>query len=352
VTDRRLIDSHKLHFHPERVAQWNAASREGEWALARDIYPIYVEISPVGACNHRCTFCAVDYIGYTSDQLDGAVLRERLREMAKLGVKSVMFAGEGEPLLHKETNTNVIAGYAARLDMAFTTNGVLLHKLREINLCKWVRISLNAGKRDTYAAVHRTKAADFDTVLRNIKDAVKRKGTCDLGVQCVVLPENVSEIETLYKLCDDIGVDYLIAKPYSQHKKSETHEYEGKRPWSDFLSFKSERGHCEFIYRAETAATTRIPYDKCHATPSFWAYVMANGDVYSCSAYLLDDRFKMGNINDATFKSVWQSEKRRLNWEFVREGLDIHECRVNCRMDKVKRYLTELVAMEHDKNFI
>jgi len=60
----------------------------------------------------------------------------------------------------------------------------------------------------------------------------------------------------------------------------------------------------------------------------------------------------MGNINDATFKSVWQSEKRRLNWEFVREGLDIHECRVNCRMNRVNLYLTELVAMEHDKNFI
>ena len=350
----RYIDSHKLHFHPQRVAQWDAAD---EWEKAKEVYPIYVEISPVGACNHRCTFCAVDYIGYRSTQLDGAILRRRLGEMASLGVKSVMFAGEGEPLLHKETNVTVLAGFHGGLDMAFTTNGVLLHKLREIGLCKWVRISLNAGTAETYAKVHRTKKEDFTTVWRNIEDAVKRKGTCDLGVQTVILPENVKEIEKLYRLCDEAGVDYLIAKPYSQHKKSITRDYEAVKPWDDFLQFKSEPGHCEFIYRAETDQTTEIPYDRCHATPNFWAYIMASGDVYSCSAYLLDERFKMGNINEHTFKNVWQSEKRRVNWEFVRRdlgagGLDIHECRVNCRMHRVNLYLNEMREMEFDKSFI
>jgi len=348
----RYVDGQKLTFHPSRVAQWQGAD---EWEQAKNVYPIYVEISPVGACNHRCTFCAVDYIGYQSIVLEGEVIRKLLAQMAQVGVKSVMFAGEGEHLLHKETNQNVISAFRSQIDVAFTTNGVLLHKLREINLCKWVRISLNAGTPNTYAAVHRTKASDFDTVIKNIKDAVKRKGTCDLGVQTVILPENVHEIPYLYEICDDIGVDYLIAKPYSQHKKSVTHEYEHQDPWHEFLEFQSLHGHCEFIYRKETAITAKkgeIPYDKCHATPNFWAYVMASGDVYSCSAYLLDDRFNLGNVHTKTFKEIWQGEKRRKNWEYVREKLDIHECRLNCRMDKVNRYLTELVRMEQDKNFI
>jgi len=90
--DPYKIDNHKLMYHPDRVRDY----LEGKL-----IYPLYIEISPAGACNHRCTFCAVDYIGYVVRFLDAEILKGRLSEMAGCGVKSVMYAGEGEPLLHK-----------------------------------------------------------------------------------------------------------------------------------------------------------------------------------------------------------------------------------------------------------
>src|SRR5689334_10032440 len=93
------IDSHKLIFHPHRV---------GRWLEGKTTYPLYMEISPSGACNHRCKFCAKDYIGYTPRFLDTALLLERLTEMGSLGVRSIMFGGEGEPLLHADI-ANIIA---------------------------------------------------------------------------------------------------------------------------------------------------------------------------------------------------------------------------------------------------
>ena len=335
--DKFRLDSHKLEFHPHRVAQWLDA--KDDWEKAKKVYPIYVEVSPMGACNHRCTFCAVDYIGYNPVHLDTAIISERLCEMSALGVKSVMFAGEGEPLLHKDINEITQSAIRSGLDVAFTTNGVLLDKL-DLTGVSWVKVSLNAGTRDTYAKVHRTKEKDWDRVWSNLYGAVKRKGNCTIGVQMVCLPENAGEEKALQDLCADAGVDYCVLKPYSQHKMSITKQYEGYKPINLV-------GGKNVVVREEAIKTESHSYDKCSATPNFWAYIQANGDVYSCSAYLLDERFRLGNINEQSFRGIWEGERRKANWEMVTQRLDISGCRVNCRMDKANRYLWGFEHQQH-----
>ena len=233
MQDALLIDSHKLHFHPERVAQW--LEGKDDWEKAKKLYPIYLEISPVGVCNHSCSFCGIDYILEANREagnypkLDLEIWKDRAAEMGTLGIKSFMFAGEGEPLLHKQINEMGTAATHAHIDVAFTTNGVLLNKL-DLACLSWVKVSVNAGTRETYAKVHRTKEKDWDTLWANLRDAAKRKGNCTLGVQMVCLPENAGEEKALQALCDDAGVDYLVLKPYSQHKMSITKQYEGYKP--------------------------------------------------------------------------------------------------------------------------
>ena len=91
--DKYSIDSHKLLLHPQRVSKWLEA--KDDWEKLKKVYPIYVEISPYGGCNHRCTFCALDYMGYEKIGLDFKVLKDTLSDMSKNGVKSVMFAEIG-----------------------------------------------------------------------------------------------------------------------------------------------------------------------------------------------------------------------------------------------------------------
>ena len=352
--DKFRIDGHKLHLHPERVAQWMNAKN---WEEAKKVYPIYWEITTSAACNHRCSFCSVDAIGYPAILMNADTLMTRMDEAHKLGVKSVMFAGTGEPLLHKNINDIVRRAHYRGLDAAFTTNGVLLNKLETIHLCQWVKISLNAGSPENYAQIHKTDEDDWHKVWKNIREAAQHKGDCALGVQCVVLPENFHEMDNLAQLSWNAGADYLVLKPYSQSTFSivQRNDIDYRTMEESLLSIqqKYERRGFNVIYRQDAMKqeSEAHHYDKCRATPNFWTYSMADGRMFSCSAHLLDDRFCIGNLNTQSFQEIWEGEGRRKNWEMMRE-FDIKQCRLNCRMDKNNRYLSEIATGALHANFI
>lgn len=353
--DEYKIDSHKLIYHVDRVAGW----LRGE-----DIYPIYCEISPIGACNHRCTYCALDYMEYKPRQLETALLKERLTEMGALGLKSVMYAGEGEPFLHKDIAEIINHTKKSGIDVAITSNGALFNE-KIINAClasiTWIKISFNAATKETYAKIHRTKENDFDKTLTNIKKAValreSNKLKTTIGMQLILLPENVNEAVKLAQIAKEIGADYLVIKSYSQHLKSITQQYK-EFSYSDYMHLSDEfkkisDKNFNVIFRSNAMKKLeeKRTYDKCMALP-FWTYIDAGGGVWGCSAYLGDERFLFGCIYEQTFEAVWTGEKRKKVMGYVAKELSTGECRQNCRMDEVNRYLWELKNPSEHVNFI
>ncbi len=281
-------------------------------------------------------------------------------------MKSIMFAGEGEPTLWRHLPEILEHCSKINIDTALTTNMVPFSE-RNIDAflrnCTWIKTSINAGTAETYAKIHRTKASDFDHVLNNLKTCtVKRKEkgySCTIGAQMLLLPENADEVFMLGEKLKEIGVDYFVIKPYSQHLRSITRRYEGV-DYRPFLSLEEKLQSLKgdgfnVILRVRTMEKlleTERPYDKCYSTPFFWAYIMSDGYVYGCSAYLGDERFCYGNIHISTFKNIWEGEKRKENYYFIANELSIKECRKNCRMDEVNRYLWKLKHPDRHVNFI
>lgn len=354
--DNYRIDSHKLIYHPERIT---------DWLKGINICPIYIEISPAGSCNHRCVYCALDFMEYKPVFLKRDVLKERLREMGKGGVKGIMYAGEGEPLLHKDIVKIINDTRQAGIDVALTTNGVLFNEDIAKNTLahlSWVKVSINAANPENYSVIHRTHHSDFKRVVRNMSYAAKlRKDKgykCTLGMQIVLLPENMDDVLPLAQKAKTIGMDYLVVKPYSQHPLSRTTRYKSIK-YGEYLGL-SEKLHkvnsrnFNVVFRVNTMKkwdSGKRSYKHCLALP-FWAYIDSSGDVWACSIYLTRNKFCLGNIYKHKFKDICESKKRHKLVLWAAQRLDTYKCRINCRMDEINRFLWELKYPIEHVNFI
>lgn len=354
--DKYRIDSHKLIYHAQRV---------NDWLKGKTIYPVYMEVSPAGSCNHRCVYCALDFMDYQPRFLDTEILKRRLKEMGKLGVKSIMYAGEGEPFLHKDISDIIMATKKAGIDAAVTSNAALFGE----NIAKetlpyltWIKVSINAAKPTTYAKIHRTRPEDFEKVIKNMSYANKLRKkhgySCTLGMQIILLPDNYLEIPLLAKKAREIGMDYLVVKPYSQHPLSKTDSFKDIKygKYLDLAKRLEQYNSPTFnvIFRVNTMQKwdeSRRSYKHCLALP-FWAYIDAGGNIWACSVYLTKDNFCLGNIYKNKFKDIWESSKHEKLVRWAAKQLNTDNCRVNCRMDEINRYLWELTHPSAHVNFI
>jgi radical SAM protein with 4Fe4S-binding SPASM domain len=345
-------DSHKLDKHPERVAEWRQKG---------DCFPIYVEIGPTNRCNHNCMFCALDYLEHGGADIDSEVLSKNLEDMAKHGVKSVMFAGEGEPFLHKNTHLFVRVAKKNGMDVSITSNGVpFTNKKAEqcMPYLSWIRFSVDAGTPETYAEIHGAKKEDFEKVLNNIKYAayIKRKNNypATIGVQALLTNKSLGELHLLGQIVKKIGVDNLQIKPYSHHPSSKNDlrfnydEAEKLRKKLESLNDKS----FQVIYRTQTIKrlSQERDYKECYGLP-FFTLIDSKGDIIPCNLFYNNSKFTYGNLYKNNFSDIWEGKKRKEVIQKIKsKGID--DCRVGCRLDASNRYLERLKNPHPHDNFI
>lgn len=347
------MDSHKLIYHPDVVSRW----MKGE-----NIYPIELEIGLTNACNHRCIFCAVDYTGYKPDRMNSGLLIKNLEELAPRGIKSIIYAGEGEPLLHKDAPDIINRTKSLGIDAAISTNGVLLTPEASKECLKsltWVRFSIAGIMEETYNRIQRGRPGDLSKVMFHMEEAVKVKReqhlNTTLGVQLLLLPDNKDEIVQMGKELRRIGVDYFTIKPFSQHPQSQhilQVDYTEMLELEDAVKeLQTEEYKVYFRGHSMKKLECKRCYKHCWALP-FMTYVDAKGNLWPCIAFMGKEELKYGNINEKSFVEIWESEHRREIIDYFME-MDLEKnCRELCRLDEMNRYLDELKNPGGHVNFI
>lgn len=353
--DKLRIDSHKLMYHIPRLYQWHKGEK---------VYPIYIEIGLYGGCNHRCIFCAFDFLKYKPQALDIKCVKKFILEAARKKVKAILYSGEGEPLLHNRAAEIISFTKKKGIDVAFSTNGVMLDKEKAKEILghlTWIRVSVNAGTKKGYAFIHGTEKEGFNKVINNLKEAVRiknrRKYDCTIGVQFLLIPQNYKEVSGLASILKDMGVDYLVVKPYSQHPLSKNRLSFVFKPKElcrlEEKLMKYSKGNFKIIFRDQAMKKLEEdkPYKYCLGL-SFATHITAEGDIYPCNAFVGNKKFIFGNIYNESFKDIWEGKRRRAIMKMLYDKWNVNKCRKSCRIDEINRYLWELKNPNKHINFI
>ncbi len=360
LADKYIMDGCKLMWHPERV---------GSWLKGERIVPIHIDVGLTKGCNIRCEYCfGVLQGNFYKRGIDKYFPREPLldymRSAGEIGVRSMVFIGEGEPLLNPYVYEAIRTAKMANIDVSLGTNG-LLYDMGErgkeaLKYLSWLRFNISACNDKSYRKIHGSK--DWERFIKVVSWCVEQKAKHNLkvtiGFQSVLTPNNLEYMVQLAKLGRELGIDYHVIKQCSDDITSSLGFYNRLEDYDGFTETLKEaeaQTKCNYnviVKWGMIGNKGKRDYDRCFGVP-FVLYSSGDGNLFPCGAFFDDrtDEFMMGDLTKQSFREIWESDRY---WQIVNKvsHLDVHKCYSNCRTHFVNDYLWRLKHPPEHVNFI
>lgn len=357
MQDKYMMDNHKLLWHLDRVMAWQRGER---------ISPLHIDLGITTGCNLGCVYCYGVLQGRTSASKRFDMPKEALRRLMKdakeVGVRSVAFIGEGENTLNPALYDGVAFAKEIDLDVSLATNGIKIDRLRLKELMEalvWLRFNISAATPETYYKIHRANC--LEVVLQNISKTVEMKHRYGLattiGMQMVVVSENIGDIVPLAKLGKELGVDYFVVKPCSDtYDGTMDSPHESYTQIEDTFREAENQGNSEYTVSVKWKKMQNLGkkfFGKCHGT-QFLINISGDGTVFPCGHFfnIRREEFTMGNIIEHSFKEVVESNHY---WKIQKKMLSTNvnqDCETNCRHYYISQFLWDLKNPPAHVNFI
>jgi radical SAM protein with 4Fe4S-binding SPASM domain len=357
MRDKFMMDSHKLLWHLDRVEQW----QRGE-----PIAPLHIDLGITTGCNLGCIYCYGVLQGRTSaagrfNMPEEALLR-LLSDAKDVGVRSVAFIGEGENTLNPALYPGLALAKKIDLDVSLATNGIKMDPDRfqeAMEALVWLRYNISAATPESYKTIHQANC--FDVVLRNIRTAVEIKQrhglATTIGMQMVVVTENMDDIVPLAKLGRELGVDYLVIKPCSDtYDGTMDSPHEGYLQIEDKLKEAEGFGNSNYTVSVKWQKMQNLGkkgFGECQGT-RFLINISGDGTVFPCGHFfnIRREEFTMGNVIEQSFKDVVASKQY---WDVQKKMLSVDvnkDCETNCRHYYISQFLWDIKNPPSHVNFI
>jgi len=350
MIDKYKMDSNKMLWHLDRVC---------DFLQKRDVVPIHIDMGLSKGCNQKCVFCYGMFQGNKFRRgyeiaFKGEPFFNFLRDAGEMGVRSIGFIGEGEPLVNPDVYEGVKIAKESGMDVGMATNGELLDKNEALEMLKrltFIRFNVSAGTPQGYRKIHQVKEGVFEKVLENIKYCCDLKKKYNLkvtiGLQMVLMPYAIDEVLPLANLGKEYGVDYLVIKHCSDTPDRalgiDYSKYEEAKDIFKEAEKMSDENY-SVIVKWNKLMSDKKKYDKCQAVPYFMMRVTGDGKLFPCAQFFdyRADEFMIADLNKERFKNAMFS-KRYYEVADKIAKLDVHkECMTNCKENSINEFLWEI----------
>lgn len=271
--------------------------------------PPSATIDVTNKCQLRCKWCNAAHINRCkADHLVRDEVYEMIKMLAHWGVKSICWAGGGEPTLHKDLHRFLRRATKYRIENGIATNGLNINLRLAKHMakyCRFVGISIDASTPETYANVKGTTKKAFHQLKKSVQQLAwaksDQKSNMDLTGKILITPYNYGEVLSTAKLAKQLGCNSFYARvggvdnvsAYDSERTTYEHDIQARFPWDayytitqqlktarDTLSDEGFTIHGRFD-RVDKKLVKLNDFHVCWAQPLL-AQICADGYVYTC----------------------------------------------------------------------
>jgi MoaA/NifB/PqqE/SkfB family radical SAM enzyme len=319
------------------------------------IGPEIVQFDVTNRCNNNCLCCWNNspLLGEPSEErkkensreLPAAVVKKTIRELKKMGTKTLFFAGGGEPFIHPEFMKILECAKECGMRVCINTNFTLLDedKIKKIVELKvdHIHVSLLAGSEKSYCLVHPNKTEetffmikDLLMYLARLKEEKNQLIQPHVNMYYVIGNINYLDIKIMVDVAMVVRANSLEFTPMDVipgktdrlllNDSQRTEVLRAVKIQNERIEqFNREHGgkvtfieqYDAFVKRLSAVKATQgeyetdiVPERPCYAG---WAFlrILADGNVTPC---LKAHKISIGNIYKQSIRDIWNSRQQRL----------------------------------------
>ena len=282
--------------------------------------PFHFQWHITNLCNLRCEHCYQDDFS-TKKDLDWSGLRKvsenLLNTLREWDQKACIHVTGGEPFLRPELFhlLDHLNPQPAVDELGIITNGLLIdrekmRRLSDFSKLKKIKISLDGADAETNDAI-RSKGV-FEKVMQNISLTTKEK-RFEVVVMFTAMRKNLRNLPSLFRLCQDSGINGLIIERFIPLGKGKgaLDEVLDRDAWSEMIGmltrfFSIEGGDPSVLpYQAFQISFTGEEPELLGAPCVIGVdglCIMPEGNVFPCRRFPVS----IGNLLETPLKQMWR----------------------------------------------